>query len=102
LQIFACFLAGACGGCAADVPGNPLPLAEAITGATFIFDAPLAGSARHEVTMGTDRVDELRRLFDQSHRDPNPAKWVILGDLKLDLTGGAIQSYTIYRPGGVF
>ena len=43
-----------------------------------------------------DRAAELRALFDGSRLDPHPARWVVLGDLKLFLKGGGTEVYTIY------
>jgi hypothetical protein len=91
-------LALACGGerYLASEPGNPLPPAEAITGGEFAFGPDLQASTARRVTISGDRVVELRRLFDRSRIDPEPARWVILGDLKLALKGGGSQVYTIY------
>ena len=89
-------LATGCGGCLGAKPGNPLPSAEVITSAEFVYESFLPPAERRRVTVQGDRAFELRRLFDESRLDPNPARWVVLGDLKLALKGGGTEVYTIY------
>jgi hypothetical protein len=89
-------LASGCEGCLGAKPGNPLPSAEVITSAEFVYDSFLPPAERRRVTIPGDRAFELRRLFDQSRLDPDPARWVVLGELKLALKGGGSEVYTIY------
>ena len=74
-----------------------MPPAEAITGAEFVYGPGSLGPTARRVRIPADRVAELRRLFDGSHLDPNPARWVVQGPLKLFLKGGGIETYVIYQ-----
>ena len=83
-------------GCHADEPGNPMPPASVITGAEFAEGPDLQAKTAHRVRIPPERVAELRGLFDGSRIDPNPARWVYWGELKLFLNGGGTEVYTIY------
>jgi hypothetical protein len=83
-------------GCQTDPPGNPMPPLEAITGAEFVYGPELEKATARRVKIPGDRVAELRRLFDDSRIDPNPARWAEWGKLKLFLKGGGIEPYDIY------
>jgi hypothetical protein len=48
------------------------------------------------VPISADRCAELRRLFDGSRIDNDPARWAEWGDLRLYLKGGGTEVYSIY------
>ena len=76
-----------------------MPPAEATTGAEFVYGSGFAGPTARRVKIPGDRVAELRRLFDDSQLDPDPARWAELGQLKLFLKNGGIEAYDIYSTG---
>ena len=75
-----------------------MPPVEAITGAEFVDWPESEGPTARHIKIPGDRVAELRRLFDGSHLDPNPARWAERGQLKLFLKGGGIEPTTSSIP----
>jgi hypothetical protein len=73
-----------------------MPPLEAITGAEFVYGPDTQQSPRRRVKIPGERVAELRRLFDESRVDPEPARWAEWGRLRLFLKGGGIETYDIY------
>ena len=59
----------------------------------------LAPGSGPGVKIPSDRVAELRGLFDESRIDPEPARWAVWGNLRLFLHGGGTEVYTIYSTG---
>ena len=86
-------------GCQADEPGKPMPPVEVITGAEFVDGPEIQEMTARRVRIPGDRVVELRRLFDGSRIDPDPARWAEKGKLKLFLKGGGTEVYDIYWTG---
>jgi hypothetical protein len=92
-------LASAVHGCQGDAPGNPMPPASVITGAEFVYGSLMQQETRRRVKISSDRVAELRRLFDGSRIDHDPARWAVWGELRLFLKGGGTEVYDIYSTG---
>jgi hypothetical protein len=87
-------------GCQREEAGNPLPPASAITGAEFLHEYGPTGEMQGPgIPIPIDRVAELRRLFDGSRIDHEPARWALWGQLKLFLKGGGTEVYDIYSTG---
>jgi hypothetical protein len=86
-------------GCQTDRPGNPMPPVEFITSAEFVYGPETQEQTARRIKIPGDRVAELRRLFDESHIDLNPAPWAFWGKLKLFLKGGGTEVYDIYSTG---
>jgi hypothetical protein len=76
-----------------------MPSAEAITGAEFVYGPETEEATARRIKIPGDRAAELRRLFDGSRLDPDPARWAEWGKLKLFLKGGGIEAYDIYSTG---
>jgi hypothetical protein len=76
-----------------------MPPVEVLTGAEFVYGPETREETARRVKIPGDRVAELRRLFDGSHIDPNPARWAFWGKLNLFLKGGGIEAYDIYSTG---
>jgi hypothetical protein len=76
-----------------------MPPVEVLTGAEFVYGPDTPAETARRVKIPGDRVAELRRLFDGSHIDPHPARWVAWGKLNLFLKGGGIEAYDIYSTG---
>jgi hypothetical protein len=70
--------------------------ASVITGAEFVYGGMGGPHSKPGVKIPSDRVAELRGLFDESRIDPEPARWAVWGDLRLFLKGGGTEVYTIY------
>jgi hypothetical protein len=86
-------------GCQTDPPGNPLPPASVITGAEFVYELFDNDRTGPRVLISGDKCGELRGLFDGSRIDREPAKWALLGELRLFLKGGGTEVYSIYSTG---
>jgi hypothetical protein len=69
-----------------------MPPVEVITGAEFVYGLETQDETGQRVKIPGERVAELRRLFDGSHVDPDPARWAYWGKLKLLLKGGGIEA----------
>ena len=83
-------------GCRSESPGNPLPPASVITGAEFVYATMDRDRTGPRVPISADRCAELRRLFDRSRIDNDPARWAEWGELRLFLKGGGTEVYSIY------
>jgi hypothetical protein len=86
-------------GCQTDEPGNPMPPVAVITGAEFVDGSEMQEKTARPIRIPGERVAELRRLFDGSRIDPDPARWAEKGKLKLFLKGGGTEVYDIYWTG---
>ena len=76
-----------------------MPPASVITRAEFVYGPEGEEARAQRVQIPGDRTAELRRLFDGSQIDPDPARWAYWGKLKLFLKGGGIEAYDIYSTG---
>jgi hypothetical protein len=76
-----------------------MPPAEAITGAEFVEGPEAYKDAGKHIKITGERVAELRRLFDGSRIDTEPARWAQKGILRLFLKGGGTDVYDIYWTG---
>jgi hypothetical protein len=76
-----------------------MPPIEVITGAEFVYGLESQDETGQRVKIPGDRVAELRRLFDGSRIDHEPARWAYWGKLKVMLKGGGMDTYDIYSTG---
>ena len=84
---------------------NPLPSPDEVAEARLWIPAAQGEAGNTAVLLSPDQYAQFRRLFDNSQRDPDPAKWQKGGYAELLLRDGnrkAVCLYRTHKPPGAF